>query len=544
MKKIILVLFIQVFLCTISKAQYNVLSNNGDAIEIKHNSFKVLRNSFPANNYGIGVGSLQELNAGSTIRDNFAFGGNTLNKMQNGQSNIAIGGLSLSNAMAGNRNVSIGFGAMVNNNGSSNLAIGYLSGAFAPSTSYKVSIGYAAAAYDSSASLSIGAYAGVVSAFPTVNSKNIFIGAFTGYEHNDSHSNIAIGAKSMEKGEDATNNTIIGAETLMHPSLLSTSNVVVGYQAMQLDEMPNNITNRAVAIGYQTIHKDTNSVSPIAIGYRAMERSKNTLNSVAVGHEALRFLAKGGGNTGIGYQVGGYNIFFFGGGSVEFGLSDANDCTLVGYRSGQSLTNKATNHTAIGARSIYNAQSNTKDITAIGYNSGSGNTNGNYNTFIGAETKVASGGLANVTAIGFEAEATSSNMVALGNTAVTSIGGYASFTNFSDRRLKKNIFYHKQLGYDFINQLKPSRYHYTANPESFLLDGFIAQDVNHILDTDNHKFSGLIQLKDENNTLQLAYESFTLPLINSTQELDTRIEKLLINKKSSPNLDSYFAKLK
>ena len=50
-----------------------------------------------------------------------------------------------------------------------------------------------------------------------------------------------------------------------------------------------------------------------------------------------------------------------------------------------------------------------------------------------------------------------SNKVVIGNTAVTSIGGYADWTNFSDGRYKRNVK-ENVPGLAFINKLKPVTY--------------------------------------------------------------------------------------
>jgi hypothetical protein len=47
--------------------------------------------------------------------------------------------------------------------------------------------------------------------------------------------------------------------------------------------------------------------------------------------------------------------------------------------------------------------------------------------------------LTNSTAIGNTSRITASNQVRIGNSAVTSIGGYAGWSDISDGRFKKNI---------------------------------------------------------------------------------------------------------
>ncbi|HRB14027.1 MAG TPA: tail fiber domain-containing protein, partial [Vicinamibacteria bacterium] len=77
--------------------------------------------------------------------------------------------------------------------------------------------------------------------------------------------------------------------------------------------------------------------------------------------------------------------------------------------------------------------------TAGGYSALAGNTTGAFNTAIGVGADVTSGGLNNATAIGYGAKATASDMVRIGNGAVTVIQGQVAFTASSDRNKKENL---------------------------------------------------------------------------------------------------------
>ncbi|MDR1120363.1 MAG: tail fiber domain-containing protein, partial [Dysgonamonadaceae bacterium] len=113
-------------------------------------------------------------------------------------------------------------------------------------------------------------------------------------------------------------------------------------------------------------------------------------------------------------------------------------------------------NTAGGSWALY-------DNTTGSYNTASGdyalshNTTGNFNTAVGAYVSVKETDLSNATAIGYLATATSSNQVKIGNGSVTSIGGFADWTNFSDKRAKKNIRTDVP-GLVFINRLQPVTY--------------------------------------------------------------------------------------
>ena len=83
--------------------------------------------------------------------------------------------------------------------------------------------------------------------------------------------------------------------------------------------------------------------------------------------------------------------------------------------------------------------------------------------------------------------------------------------------------YTDRLGLDFINRLKTASYNYIgADPSKNRRDGLIAQDVQAVSEELGIPFSGLIVDDDAMKTLNLSYESFIIPVINSVKELVTR----------------------
>jgi hypothetical protein len=109
--------------------------------------------------------------------------------------------------------------------------------------------------------------------------------------------------------------------------------------------------------------------------------------------------------------------------------------------------------------------------TAIGRRALYANTTGSYNTALGYSAEVSANNLTNATAIGYNTTATSSNQVRIGSGTVTSIGGYAAWTNFSDRRAKKNVRADVP-GLEFINRLQPVTY----NLDLDAIDGLLELD--------------------------------------------------------------------
>jgi hypothetical protein len=185
---------------------------------------------------------------------------------------------------------------------------------------------------------------------------------------------------------------------------------------------------------------------------------------------------------------------------------------------------------------------------------------GNYNTAIGHYANVNASNLNNATAIGYNASATSSNQVKIGNSSVISIGGYAAWTNLSDGRTNKNI-QTDVPGLAFINRLQPVTFNLDLDAIDGLLKidktkkidgdesedtlsqelieinkkareakekqiqtGFIAQDVEEIAKSIGYDFSGVDV--DETGIYGLRYAEFVVPLVKAVQELSEQNDRL------------------
>src|SRR5678810_755269 len=80
-----------------------------------------------------------------------------------------------------------------------------------------------------------------------------------------------------------------------------------------------------------------------------------------------------------------------------------------------------------------------------------------YNTMIGYGADVVFNGLTNSMALGYNAKVSASNRVVIGNSSITSIGGFANWSNFSDGRFKRNVK-EDVPGLAFITKLRPVTY--------------------------------------------------------------------------------------
>jgi hypothetical protein len=115
--------------------------------------------------------------------------------------------------------------------------------------------------------------------------------------------------------------------------------------------------------------------------------------------------------------------------------------------------------------------------------------------------------------------------MAIGDSNIAVIEGATNFTTWSDMNFKKNI-QDTDLGLDFILQLRPVVYEMKTGHEGILYTGFIAQEVEEVLERMNADFSGLKRPMSPTDHYGLRYASFTVPLVNAVQEQQEQIELL------------------
>ncbi|MFN3755404.1 MAG: tail fiber domain-containing protein, partial [Flavobacterium sp.] len=236
--------------------------------------------------------------------------------------------------------------------------------------------------------------------------------------------------------------------------------------------------------------------------------------------------------------------------------------TAIGSAALQDITNGARN-VAVGSVSL-NANTSGNENTAVGVDALSFNETGNNNTVVGRRAMGAigasttgsnntaigyfaysTGNFTNSTALGANTVITASNQIRLGNNTVTSIGGFAPFTNLSDSRFKKNI-QSDVPGLAFINKLKPVTYQldmesmarFLNTPEASrdrnaerirentLETGFIAQEVEQAAREAGFVFSGVDVPQGSGDYYGLRYASFVVPLVKAMQEQQIIIDKI------------------
>ena len=338
--------------------------------------------------------------------------------------------------------------------------------------------------------------------------------------------NTAIGAVAIYTNTTGSYNSAVGVAAL-HGNTTGSYNIAIGQNALY----SNTSASYNSALGTDALYSDTTGTQNVAVGYGALYANVTASNNSALGYEALNN-STGSDNTG----VGSYALQATTSGSYNTGIGDA---CLDQNTTGSSNTGLGTfalnlttgsSNTGVGYSALYNNTTGTNN-TAVGYNAGPGSTNT---------------GLSNSSAFGNGATNTASNQVVIGNSSVTSIGGYVAWTNFSDGRFKKNI-QENVPGLAFIKLLTPITYNLdvasinnnlnagksSSNDETgitqkqkIVYTGFVAQDVETAAKKVGYDFSGIAIPQNDKDFYGLRYSDFVPPLVKAEQELSAKNDSL------------------
>ncbi|MFT3701911.1 MAG: tail fiber domain-containing protein [Agriterribacter sp.] len=362
------------------------------------------------------------------------------------------------------------------------------------------------------------------------------------------YANTAVGYNSLNANTTGYNNTANGYAALAS-NTTGVENTATGYMSLR-----NNITaSYTTAYGAYSLYSNTTGYSNTGIGYSTLKNNTTGTDNTALGYLALQFTTTGYENTG----VGSYTLWRNTTGIENAALGDnalydnttGNNNTATG--SGALMLNTTGNGNTANGNNTLSYNTTGSYNTAIGYHSLGENSTASYNTCIGGNTDVSSADIRNGTAIGYNAKATASYQVRIGNGNVTSIGGYVGWSNISDGRFKKNIK-ENVAGLEFINKLKTITYNLditginnrlsagkvanaeaeasdrdaVSEKEKIVYSGFIAQDVEKAAKELNYDFSGVDAPKNENDMYSLRYADFVVPLVKAVQQLSGKNDSL------------------
>ncbi len=318
------------------------------------------------------------------------------------------------------------------------------------------------------------------------------------------------------------------------------SSIYLGVDAGQSDDLSNNqnvgMGNRALtsntsgfrntAYGQQSLLNNTTGDSNCATGYQSLLNNTTGIRNTATGYKSLLSNTDGQKNTANGYSA----LF-----SNTTGIENIAVGSFTLYQNTTGNNNVATGNGAMFANTIGS------DNTAHGFQALNTNTSGNNNTALGDYALQNNTTGSNNTAIGSGAvvpDGTLNNQVRIGNTAVTSAGVQVAWTVTSDKAWKENV---RALPYglDVVKQLKPVDYVRKNNEHKTREMGFIAQDVEALLNKIGYTDQGFLH-KDDKGLMSLRYNDFIALLTKAIQEQQEIIEKQnKVNLKQTAELESH-----
>ena len=431
-----------------------------------------------------------------------------------GSRNTGMGSSALTHNTSGDDNTASGYSSLyANTTGYQNSAFGVNTLAANTVGSLNTAVGSAAllANTDGTTNSALGAYS---LALNTTGYNNVASGAYALYSNTSGSHNSANGFKALYSNTTGYYNSAVGLNA-MYTNTTGFSNTALGENALYLNKFGNYNT----ATGSEALYSNTGSQNT-ATGFGALYANTSATQNTANGYKVLYLNTTGAQNTAIGMSAlsnnatGSYNTA---GGRYALLFNDA------GYE-----------NTAFGADAGSNAHAN------------------NYCSFFGYDAdQAANTNFINSTAIGSTSRITANNQVRIGNSNVTSIGGYTNWSNISDGRFKKNIK-ENVPGLAFINKLKAVTYNLditslrkfvgedvsydkdgkkvsaepdeqirqaTQKKQAIIQTGFVAQEVEKAAKELGYDFSGIDKPENENSPYGLRYSEFVVPLVKAVQEL-------------------------
>jgi hypothetical protein len=357
----------------------------------------------------------------------------------------------------------------------------------------------------------------VVSNAPGTASLNMWVGTGSGSAITSGQQNTGIGQNALQHNTTGYYNAAVGTNAL--------SGNTTGYYntAQGLSALTGNTTG-----SYNTVS-----------GNFVMKTNTSGSYNTAFGSEAMFSNPSGSYNVAEGYQSLYYNRSNY---NTASGAYAVNGTTTGSFNNGNGfaalyLNTTGSYNSAEGAYSLYS------NVAGLG------------NTGLGYFADVANSSLSNATAIGYNAVATASNQVMLGNNSVISVKAAGSVVIYSDGRFKKNLKENVH-GLDFINQLRPLTYQYDIHAlneytnkkrlhpavgesltnaadeaaitakEKRIYTGFVAQEVEATATKLGYDFSGVYTPENDQDVYGLSYSDFVVPLVKAVQQLDS-VNKVL-----------------
>ena len=407
--------------------------------------------------------------------NNIAIGKDVLRSVTNGSYLTAVGHEALYSNTTGYNNTAIGSAALkANTSGLANTSIGSNSLQSNTTANFVTAVGNHALRYN------------------TTGGNNTAVGSGALEFNSTGELNSALGYDALKNNTTGSRNTSTGVNALVD-NTTGSENTATGFGAL----LRNTTGSRNTATGQYALALNTTGDDNTAFGHSALYPNTTGYKNTAVGQGALKNNSTGFENSALGEgtlannTTGKYNSAF---GRESLHNSNGDNNTAIGWRAGFQT---GSNNTSVGWQAGYTAGTNN---TAIGSGADFG------------------ANLTNATAIGYQANASASNMIRLGNGSVTVIQGAVGFTTGSDSRIKKNIV-NSTYGLATVLKLRPVEYNLTSNDLKQV--GFIAQEVQKLVP---EVVTGKEGDLSKGEILGITYSNLVPVLTKAIQEQQKQIE--------------------
>lgn len=436
-----------------------------------------------------------------------------------------LGYQALSNNISGSYNLALGYQALyANYDGSRNTAVGYKALYYDTTGSNNTAIGFQAIYSD------------------RYGASNTAVGYQACYSNTTGHSNVAMGTRALYGNATGSHLVAIGDSALYNthgvPGSSGNYNTAAGSKAL----FENNSGSFNTSIGFEALYSNVSNNYNTACGYEALHLTNGGEMNTAIGSSSLNSNTTGDQNTAI----GAWAMVFSVDGNYNVAVGDY----ALHYNEGGS------NNVGVGISTLKYNYNGTRN-TAIGKDAGNYSDYIYAGSFVGYNSRPISDSLSNVTALGYSTSCNNDDQVRIGNSSVSSIGGYANWSNISDVRYKTDI-QENVAGLEFIMKLRPVTYHLDVNKLAAVLKeewttespgeesdriafetdlmsrnekatitytGFIAQEVENAAISVHYDFSGVDRSGVENGgPYGLRYAEFVVPLVKAVQEQQVIIE--------------------
>ncbi len=261
----------------------------------------------------------------------------------------------------------------------------------------------------------------------TTGGLNTFVGEYAGWKQVSGTINTAVGRFSGAYGTGYTGCTYMGHGAGIYRT--GDANTGIGYQALAGNGSVASTGYSNTAVGYSALESATTGFGNVAVGNGSGFSVTTGYRNVIVGFGAGNNLTTTIGATAVGYQA-----------LYDFTVATGNELsynTALGYEAGANLA----------------VSNGSYACTFIGGLSGTSVTSGTYVTALGFEALASSSNYSNIVGVGSSTSVTGNNQVQLGDASTTTYA-YGSVQNRSDERDKTEIK-DTGLGLDFIMALRP-----------------------------------------------------------------------------------------